>query len=212
VRVPLFTLADISFVEVVPKWLELKDAARIACNILFGLRYIGEGYTETRALGVASAAESLHRALRKASTPLTRAEFRKLKDRIYAMLSEDPIHLTRFAKEGLRNNPDYYDRALGLAAIPSAEAVDALLGDRKVWAMSLKNSRNDFAHANDRSGRNDETSDVFLLLEVTYALMCLVLMAELGISADVQRLAVERHPRISHFSRQYKNRQLPQAD
>ena len=205
-RHPLFTLSDIPFSEVIPRWLKLKDAARTACNILFGLRYIEHGYTESRLLAVATAAESLHRSLRKASTPLTKADYRELKKKILLALSEESDHLVEFVKRGLHNYPTYNDRMLELASIPDKKAVDSLLGDHEEWAASLKRSRNDFAHANDRSGRSDETSDVFVLMEVTYALLCLVLMSEIGISEEVQRQAVEQNPRIRHFSRKFKSK------
>ncbi|MGA5878830.1 HEPN domain-containing protein [Streptomyces cellulosae] len=201
---PLFTLADIDFIDVIPAWLELKDRARTGCNILFGLRYIDRGYVGTRLLGAATAAESIHACLRSTSTPLTKQEYRKLKDKILAALSDEPKHLVNFVKTGLRNNPTYNERMLELASIPDDGAVNALLGDREQWARALKKARNDLAHANERSSESDEISQAFLLMEVTYALLCLVLMSELGVSQEVQRRAVEMNSKISHVSRQFK--------
>jgi hypothetical protein len=203
----LFTLADIDFTDVIPAWLHLKERARTGCNILFGLRYIERGYIGTRLLGVATAAESIHAALRSTSTPLTKREYRDLKDKILAAISDEPKELVDFVKTGLRNNPTYNDRMLELASIPDGEAVETLLGNREYWARALKKSRNDLAHANERSSQSDETSEAFLLMEVTYALLCLVLMAELGVSQENQRRAVEMNSRISHISRQFKKHQ-----
>ncbi len=136
--------------------------------------------------------------------PLTKQEYRKLKDKILAALSDEPKHLVDFVKTGLRNNPTYNERMLELASIPDDGAVNALLGDREQWARALKKARNDLAHANERSSESDEISQAFLLMEVTYALLCLVLMSELGVSQEVQRRAVEINSKISHVSRQFK--------
>ena len=44
----LFTLEDLDFGELVPRWLALKDKTWLGYNILFGLRYIGAGYSSGR--------------------------------------------------------------------------------------------------------------------------------------------------------------------
>ncbi|MCX4557461.1 hypothetical protein OHA02_14750 [Streptomyces phaeochromogenes] len=199
----LFTLAEADFPELVPKWLDLKDKARLGCNILFGLRYIGNGYVGTRLLGVASAAESIHAALRSASTPLPKAQYRALKRKLLAAINDEPEEIQEFVKTGLRNNPTYSERMLELASIPDSEAVDRLLTDRRLWATMLKNARNDLAHANERASQDPDSTPAHWLLEITYALLCLVLMAELGISAEKQRSALD-HPRIRMASRQFK--------
>ncbi|MFF9406582.1 HEPN domain-containing protein [Streptomyces anandii] len=199
----IFSLADMEFTELIPRWLSLKSKARLGCNILFGLRYIEKGYVGTRLLGVATAAENIHRSLRSTSTPLAKAEYRRLKRKLMAAITDEPEELQEFVKMGLRNNPSYNDRMLELASIPNTEAVDILLGDREGWARMLKNARNNLAHANERSSQDSDPSPAYLLLEVTYALLCLVLMAELGISAEAQRKAVQGQ-RIGGVSRQFR--------
>ncbi|MFC9608533.1 HEPN domain-containing protein [Streptomyces niveus] len=200
----LFSLADVDFAEILPAWLNLKQRARTGCNILFGLKYIEKGYVGTRLLGVATAAESIHATLRSASTPLTKQQYKELKGKLLAAISDEPKHLIDFVNQGLHNNPTYNERMLELASIPDNEAVDSLLGDREEWAKALKKSRNDLAHANERSPEGGETSQAFLLTEVTYALLCLVLMSELRIAPEIQRRAVNENSRISHISRRFK--------
>ncbi|WP_326753823.1 hypothetical protein OIE73_20210 [Streptomyces hirsutus] len=200
----LLTIADIEFDALVSAWLSLKGNARTACNILFGLRYISQGYVGTRLLGVASAAESMHAALRSASTPIQKSEYRRLKKKLMSAIADESDELQQFVKTGLRNNPTYYDRMVDLASIPDGEATRELIPDIEAWARMLKNARNDLAHANERSSQDEETSRAFWLLEITYALLCLVLLAEMGISSEVQRAAVRRNSRISYASRQFK--------
>lgn len=199
----LFTLADLDFPELVPRWLALKEKARVGCNVLFGLRYIRGGYIATRLLGVASAAESIHRSLRPTNTPLPSAQYRAVKSKLLEAVADESEDVRDFVKHGLLNYPTYYDRLCELAAIPDQEAVDRLLTDRSAWARMLKIARNDLAHANDRSAQDTDATPAFWLLEVTFALLCLVLMAELGMSAETQRAALD-HPRISWAAREFR--------
>jgi hypothetical protein len=200
----LLTLADVEFAKLIPAWLGMKGRARTGCNILFGLRYIDKGYVGTRLLGVASAAESIHSSLRAASTPLPKAQYRRLKNKLVAALEGEDGSIVDFVKMGLRNNPTYNSRMIELASIPDDAAVDSLVSDRVLWARMLKNARNDLAHANERSSQGEEVSHAFWLLEVTYAMLCLVLLAELGASPEIQRRAVERNSRINYASRQFR--------
>ncbi|MFD5347691.1 HEPN domain-containing protein [Streptomyces anulatus] len=200
----LLTLADIEFDAVVPAWLSLKERARTGCNILFGLRYIGKGYVGTRLLGVATAAESIHSTLRAASTPLPNGQYRRLKRKLVEAIADEDESVIEFVKLGLRNHLTYNDRMIELASIPDSAAVDSLLTDRTAWAQMLKDARNDLAHANERSSLGEEISRAFWLLETTYALLCLVLLAELGVSPEIQRAAVARNSRISYASRELR--------
>lgn len=198
----LFTLEDIEFRELVPRWLKLKEAARLGFNILFGLRYISSGYVGTRLLGVATAAESIHRALCPTSTPLPKQVYRDLKRALLKAVEGETQAIHDFVNIGLRNDPTYNQRMLDLASIPDASTVDLLLTDRVEWASRLKAARHDLAHANERS-ENAASSEAFWLLEITYALLCLVAMSRLGFDADVQRRALG-HPKIQWASRQFK--------
>ena len=197
----LFTLAELDFAELVPRWLALKETARTACNTLFGLRYISTGYVGTRLLGVASAAEGLHQAIRPESTPLPNAQYRALKKKLISAIADEPDDVRQFVNAELRNKPTLYHRLLDLASIPDQQAVDALIKDRSAWATALKDSRNDLAHANERES-GDESVPAVYLLEVTYALLCLVLMAELGISGETQRKALD-HPGVEWVARRF---------
>ncbi|MFE2544780.1 ApeA N-terminal domain 1-containing protein [Actinacidiphila glaucinigra] len=200
----LLTLANVEFAELIPAWLSLKEKARTGCNILFGLRYINKGYVGTRLLGVATAAESIHSALRATSTPLPKAQYRRIKKKLVAAIEDEGDYVINFVKMGLRNSPTYNSRMIELASIPDGAAVDSLLSDRVLWAQMLKGARNDLAHANERSSQGEEISRAFWLLEVTYALLCLVLLAELGVSPEIQRAAVARNSKINYASRQFR--------
>jgi ApeA N-terminal domain 1 len=199
----LFTLDDIEFSQLVPRWLALKKSASLGFNILFGLRYIGSGYVGPRLLGVATAAENIHRALCSMSAPLPRKTYRELKAKLLGAIVDEPEHLREFVNQGLRNDPTYNERMLELASIPDAETVDKLLTDRVEWSKRLKNARHDLAHANERSADDSDSSAALWLLEVTYALLCLVAMSKLGLSAEVQQRVFD-NPKIQWASSQFK--------
>jgi hypothetical protein len=109
-----------------------------------------------------------------------------------------------FVKSRLRNDATYNDRMVELASIPDSEAVDKLLTDRVQWAERLKNSRHDLAHANERPAQTSDSVGALCLLETTYALLCLVAMAEIGLSAEVQRRAVSDTGKINWAAAQFK--------
>lgn len=198
----LFTLADCDFREIVPKWLDLKERARLGCDVLFGQRYISNGYVGSRLLAVASAAESIHGSLRTAQKPLEDSTFRSLRKKVKEAIQDEPEAARKFVLDRLQNQPNYQERLLDLASIPDQSTVDELLTDRNQWATMLKRSRNDLAHANPGAGAGEAAPSAYWLLEVSYALLSLVLMAELGLPPEVQKRALE-HPQIDHAKREF---------
>ena len=80
---PSFTLGDVDFDVVVPAWLTLCENAPTACSVLFGLKYISQGYASTRLLSAASAAEALHRSLHD-SPPYRDTDFNDLLEKVLA--------------------------------------------------------------------------------------------------------------------------------
>lgn len=151
----LFTVHDQPFDQVLPRWLDIHERSWLACSMLFGLSYIPAGYTTSRLLTAATAAESLHRSLHPGTNTYFKARL-----------------------EDLANRPD-------------PTAVEMLISDVPAWAEYIKRQRNGMAHG-DRDRLDAGTGRMaFDALEVTKALLGLVLMSELDLSADVQRRAVQ---------------------
>ena len=191
----LFTLNDVAFDAVLPAWLALYERTATACSTLLGLRYISQGYVQNRLLNAASAAEAMHRSLLDRS-PYGDEEFKALiKKLLQACAGKDKASKAerRFIRERLRNELTYHERLLELAAVPDAEAVHSLLPDIEAWAVELKKARNGVAHASGNPGERSQLTRwaalQHALAEVTYALVSLVLLSELGLSAEVQRRA-----------------------
>lgn len=90
------------------------------------------------------------------------------------------------------NHPGLMDRYRELASKADSEAVDALVTDPDVWAGWLRDARNAIGHLN--TGKlvekiPDEDARYYLAA-VTRGLLHLVTLAELGITAENQRLLV----------------------
>ena len=83
----------------------------------------------------------------------------------------------------------YKERLLALAGLPDSEAVATLISDLPKWAKYLKEQRNGLAHGDRERIGADTTRMVFDTLEVTRALLGLVLLSQMGLSPEVQRRA-----------------------
>jgi hypothetical protein len=186
----LFTLDDIALADVLPRWLDLHERTWLACSTLFGLRYIPQGYVTGRLLAVATAAESMHRELCPEAMRLPPEEFKALRTRVMAAFQgKDPeAKATRgFLNDVLYNEMRFKDCLLALAAMPDHEAVGKLIGDVPKWAKYIKEQRNGMAHGDRERIGSNEAGVAFDALEVTFALLGLVLLNKLGLSPEVQR-------------------------
>jgi len=194
----LFTLADVEFGDLVPAWLAIYKRAWLPCNMLFGTQYLSPGYTGTRLFTIASAAEGLHRSLHN-SEPLSDDDFKAAHKKVLAALRGDANKPARaLVHEQLHNDLPYGQRLRELAELPDQQAVEALLPDVDRWVKLLKDARNGTAHADDlRPGTRPDATLAFWLTQVSYALLCLVLMAEAKVPPEVQRRAVQT-PEITH--------------
>lgn len=207
----LFTLHDVELADVLPKWLSIHERAELACSMLFGIRYVPTGYTPSRLLTVATAAESLHRKLYPDETHVPDDVLAAIITRIRAALHgkdyESKTGRRLVGEQMSRNEPSFLERMVSLADKPDQEAVAALVSDVPKWARFLRDQRNGMAHGIREPLEGKSARMVFDTLEVTAALLGLVLLSELGLSADVQ----QRAARMSHiwFIAREFNRALP---
>ena len=172
----LFTLADIEFSEVLPSWLDLHEQAWLACNMLFGLLlYLQEGYVASRLLTAATAAESLHRALYPDAMRIPLERFDTIRQTVMEALANDKA-ARQFVSDSLYNEITYKERLLALATLPDQQAVAHLISDLPKWAKYVKAQRNGLAHGDRERLDSDSVHMVFVTLEVTKALLGLVLL------------------------------------
>ena len=90
------------------------------------------------------------------------------------------------------NRPGLKVRYLELATKADSDAVGRLLTDVDTWAKWLRTARNAVGHLNTGELDAKVPEDARFRLEyVTRALLHLILLSELGISADIQRAVVD---------------------
>ncbi|WP_411722319.1 HEPN domain-containing protein [Mycetocola sp.] len=175
----LFTCRDRPMEDLVPEWLRIRRRAPEACNVYFGLRYTRPTYTEIRLLLMAITTEALHKALVN-QTALSDNDIEELR-----APAGDGARAESMITEKLRRTPTFRERAIELAAKPDARAVSRITPDVGEWAVRLKDARNNLAH----TGNETSDDDIFQLEWVTSSIIALALMAELGLSPDVQQRA-----------------------
>ncbi|MFE3983071.1 HEPN domain-containing protein [Nocardia tengchongensis] len=188
----LFHLSDISgdLGDGLAAWFSLSEESGIALDALFSLEYSSDTYLENELFNLASAAEGLHAKFFPNSTahdPDVRSEIVKI-----AMEAFDGHAEKNWLKGILSNNrPGLKKRLVELASVPDDEAVLELLGSVDTWAKWLRDARNAVGHMNTGElERKIPENGRYRLAYVTKALLHLVLMQRLGISAEMQRRAV----------------------
>lgn len=104
----------------------------------------------------------------------------------------------KFIRERLTNHMTYRERLVELAAVPDEDAVKSLTPDIERWAGLLVKARNNVAHAAKNPANPVELAKLaglqYALTEVTYALVSIILMAELGLPVETQRRAASIQP------------------
>jgi hypothetical protein len=153
----LFTLDDVDLADILPRWIELHERTWLACGMLFGLRYIPEGYTQSRLMTSVTVAEAMHRELYPDATALPPDKFDDILERIRGVLKGDDIDskaARKYMKVTLKNRLSCKDRLLRLAGIPDKQAVAMLISDLRCrslgeacarpagrWPMPARNCR-----------------------------------------------------------------------
>ncbi|WP_432882550.1 HEPN domain-containing protein [Kribbella sp. CA-245084] len=195
-RTFLFTCRDESFANLVSRWLPLRANAANACEVLFGLQYAPPEIPSVRLLAVAVAAEALHRALYPDTIAMLPRDFERISTQALRSIRDEDDGA--WVRNRLRNEPSYRERMLDLAIKPAPEAVEFIIPDRDTWARDLGNARNGLAH----SAKAAEARKMYDLESVTEQLLYLVLMAELGLSADVQLRAMQTNSYMGFLARE----------
>jgi hypothetical protein len=174
----LFTLKDISFPDFLPKWLELEKRLGASCNMLFGLRYITNGYVESRLLTAVTAAEALHREL----DPAPEMPARRLRYARRKVLKAVPEDMRAWLESKLAHNePSLQARLNRLASRLHEPLKSKLLPDAGRWASYASKARNSLAH---RGIANPSPEQLYAITEVTAAVVMFVLLVESGVDAE----------------------------
>lgn len=190
----IFTLNDVAFTDVIPKWFALRKTLGLPLDVLLGLDYQGGGYYENRLFNAASAAEGFHTVLFPDTNGLAPEAYEAVRKQVEAALVDTGKAARDWVMNRLGDNrPGLKDRLVELTTRADPDAVKALLTDVDTWAKWLRNARNAIGHLNTGELKKKvPNEDARYRLEyVTRALLHLIIVAELGISAERQREVVD---------------------
>lgn len=199
----LFTLADVQFEKILPRWFEVKDRFRATINMLLGLRYIPGGYLGTQLLTVVGAAEAFHLAL-ELDPPIPEDEFRQLKS---ALMEAVPEERKQWISGLLaRNDPSLKKRLLDLAGRPGTQIMEQLLPNPEKWAKETRDARNNLTHTGNSAKHAPEV--LFAAMATTSAVVTINLLDALGFSEDELQLVMEKNTGQLRLATQYSNEYL----
>jgi hypothetical protein len=187
----LFTLADLPYEDIVPRWFKLRKQFGATCNMLLGMRYLEGGYMETQLITIAAAAEALHDQLPH-QPPIPPLEFAALRQ---TLIDAVPVDRIQWIKNIISNRPSLRMRLDALAARLPTSVAEKLLPDAGEWAKRTARARNDLSHA----GKSKQPiDDLYAVVEVTKAVVLLNLLLELGLNEEKVVEALNNNNELRH--------------
>lgn len=190
----VLTLEDVPFDELIPQWLQVDAKFSAARSMILGLRYITDGYLESKVVTAVAAAESMSRAL-KPPPVMTKRELSDLRTKVLAVV---PADQQTWVSERFFSAELTLKERLKLLARRPGDFMSALVPDVEAWAASAANARNKLAHV----GQSRHTADeLYAVVEVTSAVVIMNFMFELGVSADRMTKALSEHRRLAAAAR-----------
>jgi hypothetical protein len=191
----LFTLDDLPFHDVLPRWFELRNKFRTAIGMVLGLSAMTDGYLETRVMTSVAAAEAFHRQL-GTPRPLSGGQHRQL---LKSLRDATPEELRTWVGMRLpRNDPTLRERLIELCSRIDAPSA-ALIPDREKWADAAKDARNKLAHTGTSEQHTNDALNA--VVEVTAALVLLNVLHELGVPDGTLVQSITRHKSFRNAAR-----------
>lgn len=209
----LFNLSDINFGEVLPEWSEVRDMLRPTCNMILGLKYIPEGYLETKLLTAAGAAEVMESSLAQGERrpyPVPNERYKVLRKEL---LNLAPEEYRDWLDKKLYNAPSLQDKLKLLATDLDNQITEKLLPNVDLWAQRTSKARNDLAHRG--ASKNVPPLEMSAIVSVTVAVVVISLISQLGIPTSRILQALEQHPELRHapdLARRYWPAKDPDED
>jgi hypothetical protein len=185
----------VDFATVVPRWFEVYEQFRVACDMILSLIYVPGGYIQTQLITAVAAAEAMYDAL-KLDPPIPDDEFKSLKK---ALLKCVPDNRRQWLREKLgRNTHTLRQRLMYLATLPDEQVMKQLLPNPEGWADAAKKSRNLVAHG------GESTTDfrlMYAITEVTIGVVIVNLLHQLGIPTARMMYTLTTSGRLTQAAR-----------
>jgi hypothetical protein len=188
----LFNLSDIDFGVLLPQWSKVRDMLRPTCNMILGLKYIPEGYLETKLLTAAGAAEVMEGALARGLNrplPVPKEKYKILREELLCLAPEE---YRDWLEKKLYNAPSLQDKLKLIAGQVDKQITAKLLPNVDLWAQRTTMARNDLAHRGE--SKRVPAVEMSAIVNVTVAVIVVSLLTQLGIPAPRILQALEQHP------------------
>ncbi|GAA5135552.1 ApeA N-terminal domain 1-containing protein [Pseudonocardia adelaidensis] len=189
----LFTLKDLAFADLLPRWFKVMDRLGPVIGMLLGQRYMGKSFVENRLITAVAAAEGLHRRLLPESRYVSRAEFETMRTALIAAIS--PEH-EEWLTSRLWNEPSLKQRLMQLVDRLGTEVVEPFMPRSNRWARAATDARNVLVHRFDVDEPEEPLTGpaMYALAELTAAVITLILLKEIGLdTSQLTRLTRQHH-------------------
>lgn len=187
----VFTLDDVAFADLMPRWSEVQGKFLASCNIILGSRFQATVYLETFIINSVTAAEAFHKALDE-PWPIPKEELTALIElAVEAMPEERKEWMRRFVPGGhsLRQRLESLARR-----IPDA-ARSKLVPNPAAWAQAATKARNGLSHSGQSAG---EAEALYAVGVVTQAVVTVNLLLELGLGEERIARALTQNNELRH--------------
>ncbi|WP_433051126.1 HEPN domain-containing protein [Dactylosporangium sp. CS-033363] len=177
----LLTFDDLGGLPTIARWLDVAPKFRRALNSLMSVKYAERMYAENRFLNATFGAESFHR-LTQNEPYMAPESFDQLLNACLEAAPEDHREWL-LGKIGFGNDPPLVKR-LGRLAGRASTAVRPVIGEKRRWAGTLSDVRNELTHLNADSPEFDG-GDLVNLTDSVYAVVRTCMLLDCGVSMEM---------------------------
>lgn len=197
----VFTLEDVDFQELIPKWLELNDTLGGALRILIGNRYLERPVLESLLLSIVAAAEAMHSKL-ELDPPIDPETFKSVKKEI---LAGTPEEYQNRISNAFMNRHSLRQHFEGLMKRLPQELMRFSWTTRGTWMKIAREARNDISHSGSTNVDGQDLYDTYKEIE---ELLLINVLYELGVPAQrINDWVANSHQRTLQ-PRWYRPRQI----
>lgn len=173
----LFTLSDLDFSILLPRWWQVRDKFTASCNMIVGSRYIADHYLETMLIVAAAGAEAFHGALKEQPPESRQQRIARLAPAKDSLSDSDWRWLVGMLPHGW----SLKQRLERLAALLPESCRDALVPNPKAWSHTTVQARNNLSH----SGATKISSEkIYAATLVTRAVVLVHLLLQVGLNEE----------------------------
>jgi hypothetical protein len=177
----LLTFDELGGMDALARWLDASQRFQRALNSFMSIKHAKQMFAENRFLNVTFAAEAIHRIITRRGPYMDEETFEGL---LGVYIENTPEEHRDWLRGRIEhgNEPPLRRRLLELATRAGA-ATRPLIGEKKSWAHTLTQVRNELTHLATDS-RQFNGADLVFLTESVYAVLRICMLVECGVSRE----------------------------